>query len=279
MSQAINTLLRELGDRQGSLVATSASTPVVTVAVHNGRIWRIEIEGYEQASFRLNPEIRAEAAAAHREQRPLESLGPSSVRAINQAHSEALVDQLLHAADLLGSDPVLWDYRPTSVPPRMRTLRGHHIAAITAALRQKGMLIMDSKLERALEAQRSVVPECVAVGLVDLEEGGLIAYKTTRQQPQEVLDLLGAQTRELFCGAVIQQIESIFRSARGDTSTGPMFKLFTGETDNFLHVWKRGDKNPKLVIVFVCRANANLAMVKVQAKLAAAEIERVRAIG
>jgi hypothetical protein len=274
--RAIQSLRDDLTDRGGSIVATSSSVPALHVSIYNGRIWRAEIDGEPPPTLRVAPGIRTEAIAALKDG-GIDSLGPTSVRAIDSAHRDAIVDTIARAAPTL--EGTVWDYRPTSEPPRMRRLRGHHISAIIAALRERGIDIMESKLEKTLESQRSVVPECVAVGVVDLEEGVLIAYKTTKPHPQEIIDLLGAQTKDLFCGPVVRQIEAMFRQSRGDTSTAPMFKLFTAETDNFLHVWRRGDRYPTLAFVFVCRATANIGMVKVQSKIAAAEIERARTMG
>ena len=53
-------------------------------------------------------------------------------------------------------------------------------------------------LDEALAKSRGDVPECVAVGYVDMSTGMLLGVATVDSHPQEVLDLVAAATADLF---------------------------------------------------------------------------------
>lgn len=55
-------------------------------------------------------------------------------------------------------------------------------------------------LDSALNKAQASVPECVAVGYVDMSTGMLLGVKTVDSHPQEVLDLVAAATADLFQG-------------------------------------------------------------------------------
>lgn len=117
-------------------------------------------------------------------------------------------------------------------------------------------------LDDALSKVRGSVPECVAVGLVDMKTGMLLGVKTVDSHPQEVLDLVAAATGELFQGQNVSAIEALFRKVRGVASDGHhFFQEIIILSDNLLHVFQRCKKSEDLVMVVVSRISANLGMV------------------
>lgn len=129
-------------------------------------------------------------------------------------------------------------------------------------------------LERALVAAQNTVPECLAVGYVDMSTGMLLAVKTVDSHPSEVLDLVAAATADLFQGANVTAIEQLFKKARGTTSdTRHYFKEILVFSENLLHVFMRGKKNTDHAIVLVCRGSANVGMVLTKSRLALPSIE------
>lgn len=280
MSRAIQVFLTGLMHRSGSYVATSATSPVVQVAVHEKRVWRADIDGEAPASLRVSPEVRARAAAALEAGESLETLGAASVNAIDNAHRAAIVDVLVRAEELFcGIEPV-WDYRPTSIPPRFRMLRGHLIADVlddfTARYSQteKRERAMPTALDVAITNASRTVPECVAVGYVDVTTGMLLGVKTNEQQPAEVLDHVAAATGDLFQGPNVATIEQLFRKARGEAETGEhYFQEIVVFSKNLIHVFLRGKKRPDNISVFVCRITANVGMVLSKTRSAMPMIE------
>lgn len=130
-------------------------------------------------------------------------------------------------------------------------------------------------LDKALVTAQSQIPECVAAGYVDMESGLLLGVKTVDSHPSEVLDLVAAATGDLFQGSNIVEVERLFKKARGLPADADMhyFNEIVVFSTNLIHVFIRSKKNPTCVSVFVARISANIGMVLVRARAAAAAIE------
>ncbi|WP_047549481.1 hypothetical protein [Methylotenera sp. G11] len=118
-----------------------------------------------------------------------------------------------------------------------------------------------TKLNDALQAATTSIPECLAAGYIDLASGMLLGIKSVDSQPTEVVELLAAATADLFQGPNVKMIESIFKKARGLAEDGHhYFQEIIINSDNLIHIFIRG-KNEEQVACFVCRKSANLGMV------------------
>ena len=130
-------------------------------------------------------------------------------------------------------------------------------------------------LEATLQAAIATVPECVAAGYLDISSGMLLAVKTVDSHPREVLDLVAAATADIFQGANVSMIEKLFRQTRGLPPDDGMhyFQEIIVNSENLIHVFMRGKKNPDHVLVFVCRKTANLGMALTKARIALPGVE------
>jgi len=130
-------------------------------------------------------------------------------------------------------------------------------------------------LEATLQAAIATVPECVAAGYVDISSGMLLAVKTVDSHPREVLDLVAAATADIFQGANVSMIEKLFRQTRGLPPDDGMhyFQEIIVNSENLIHVFMRGKKNPDHDLVFVCRKTANLGMALTKARIALPGVE------
>ncbi len=129
-------------------------------------------------------------------------------------------------------------------------------------------------LDKALSTAQSEIPECVAAGYVDMASGLLLGVKTVDSHPGEVLDLVAAATGDLFQGKNVTEIERLFDKSRG--IQGPNHHYFNEIvvfSTNLIHVFVRSKKNPDHVSVFVTRISANVGMVLVRSRAAAASLE------
>jgi hypothetical protein len=120
------------------------------------------------------------------------------------------------------------------------------------------------------------VPECVAVGYVDMGTGMLLSVKTVDSHPQEVLDMVSAATTDIFQGANVTAIENMFKKARGAKGAADSHHYFQEIvifSDNLLHMFLRCKKNVNHVLVFVCRKSANVGMVIVKSRMAMASVD------
>jgi len=105
------------------------------------------------------------------------------------------------------------------------------------------------------------VPKAVAAGVVDMDSGMLLAVKTVDSHPQQVLDLLAGATKDMYEGDNVQAIENIFKKARGVKSEERYFREIIVSSTNLLHFFSRLKLRQSVVIVVVCRADANLGLV------------------
>lgn len=130
-------------------------------------------------------------------------------------------------------------------------------------------------LDKAITSAQTEVPECVAVGYVDMVSGLLLAVKTVDSHPSEVLDLVAAATGDLFQGKNVVEIEKLFDKSRGITRAAGShyFNEIVVFSTNLIHVFIRSKKNPSQAAVFVCRISANIGMVLVRTRAAMASIE------
>ena len=125
-----------------------------------------------------------------------------------------------------------------------------------------------SAIDNALAKANREVPECVAAGFVDMTTGMLLAVKRVDSHPCEVLDLVAATSADLFQGTNVVAIERMFKKARGLKDEGHhYFQEIIVFSDNLLHVFLRGKKNPDNVVVFVSRRSVNIGMMLSKARL------------
>lgn len=129
-------------------------------------------------------------------------------------------------------------------------------------------------LENAISEVQKTIPECVALGLVDIKTGMLLAIRTVDSHPQEVIDLVAAATGDLFQGTNVTQIERLFKRIRGVTDNGHhYFQEIIVMSDNLIHVFQRCKRNEDMVLVSVCRISANLGMVLTKARSGLSSVE------
>lgn len=129
-------------------------------------------------------------------------------------------------------------------------------------------------IDKALAAAQAEIPECVAAGYVDMASGMLLGVKTIDSHPGEVLDLVAAATGDLFQGRNVVEIERLFDKSRGITGTHThYFREIVVFSTNLIHVFIRSKKHPEHAVVFVTRASANIGMVLVRSRAAAANCE------
>ena len=129
-------------------------------------------------------------------------------------------------------------------------------------------------LDKALSTAQSEIPECVAAGYVDMASGLLLGVKTVDSHPGEVLDLVAAATGDLFQGKNVVEIERLFDKSRGIQGRNHhYFNEIVVFSTNLILVFVRSKKNPDHVSVFVTRISANVGMVLMRSRAAAASLE------
>jgi len=129
-------------------------------------------------------------------------------------------------------------------------------------------------LDNVINEVQGTVPECVAVGVVDMGTGMLLGVKTVDSHPSEVLDLVAAATGDLFQGDNVRTIEKMFRESRGVAEDGrSYFQEILVMSENLLHVFQRCKRRQNVVIVTVCRNKVNLGMALSKTRMMLPQIE------
>ncbi len=104
--------------------------------------------------------------------------------------------------------------------------------------------------------------------------GMLLGAKTVDSHPQEVLDMVAAATADLFQGQNVTAIERLFPKSRGQQEDGVhYFNEILVLSQNLMHVFLRGRKNPDHAFIVVCAAGANLGMVLTKSRSLQPEVE------
>lgn len=123
---------------------------------------------------------------------------------------------------------------------------------------------LDETFQNAINS----VPECVASGCVDMTTGMLLGAQTDGNHSQAKLDVVAAATADLFRGASVAEIETMFRKANGNGGAkGHYYQEILVFSEELVHVFLRTRNYPEHVVVFVCRKNANPGIVLAKTRM------------
>ena len=125
---------------------------------------------------------------------------------------------------------------------------------------------LPQRVTELVKALRRDVPDCLAAGIVDLSTGMLLALETVESHPQEVVELVGAATYDLFQGRNVATIENHFKIRRNDTRERHYFQEILVNSDNLTHLFMRTGSNPDLVISVASPRSVNLGMMFAQTR-------------
>lgn len=120
--------------------------------------------------------------------------------------------------------------------------------------------------DAAIKQAMADIPKAVAAGVVDLASGMMLAIKTVDSHPQEVLDLLGPATQEMFEGAMVQKIEALFKKARGVDSEEHYFQEILISSTHLWHYFGRMKSTPQAVLTVVARGDVTLGVLVTKAR-------------
>lgn len=122
------------------------------------------------------------------------------------------------------------------------------------------------KTNQVLNQAIQAIDQCVAIGLVDILSGKLLAVNTMSSHPQKVLDMVATATIDLFAGKNILEIENTFKAIRNKQTARSYFQEIIVNSDNLIHFFLRDQNNQNQVGVFVCRNKVLLGMALNQAR-------------
>lgn len=128
-------------------------------------------------------------------------------------------------------------------------------------------------IEKQLTETLANVPKAVACGVVDMASGLVLGIKTTGNQPEEVFDLLGAATKDMFEGDNVTAIEDIFKKARGVKDPDlRYFQEIVVFSNNLVHYFARTKDNPAVVFCVLSPANVNIGLFLLKSRAEAQKV-------
>lgn len=238
--------------------------PVGDASVEDGLAQRLGLDPQVAAELRVEARARGDLfATAVATQR----LAPGS--RLLPALQDALRSRL---AALVGEMSPRFHHQFTAGPQRVARALLTPLEALLASpepqpsspvsLSKEKLMSTESIIKRA----QKDIPKCVAAGIVDLDSGMLLNVKTVDSHPQEVLDLVAAATRDLYEGDNVTAIENMFKRIRGTKTDEHYFQQIIVMSRNLIHFFGRLTSNQRIVIVAVCRADANLGLILAQGR-------------
>lgn len=129
-------------------------------------------------------------------------------------------------------------------------------------------------LDKVLAQVQNQVPDCVAVGFIDMTTGRLVGGRGLEGDGHDLLASVATASSELFASDSVHAVERMFERTRvGRAGNERSFQEFLVLSKNLLHVFLRGRVNAQHVLVFVCRATANVGMALSKARLSQGVVE------
>ena len=128
-------------------------------------------------------------------------------------------------------------------------------------------------IEKQLSNTLAAVPKSVACGVVDMSSGLVLGIQTTGNQPEEVFDLLGAATKDMFEGDNVIAIQDIFKKARGVKDPDlRYFQEIVVFSNNLIHYFARTEDNPAVVFCVLSAVSVNIGLFLLKARQEAKNI-------
>jgi hypothetical protein len=130
-------------------------------------------------------------------------------------------------------------------------------------------------LDQALRNAMSQVPNCIAVGAVDLNSGTLLAIEAEQERSQEMLNIMTATITELFEAPLLQAFSEIYAGNGEEGSTGnprPFTELLLMNAHhNYLLL--RGRKRQNLAVAVITRKDTSAGLLMMKAMALMPDIE------
>lgn len=117
-----------------------------------------------------------------------------------------------------------------------------------------------NSLHTALEALIKVIPECVAVGCINITSGELLGIKSEKSQPPKVIASLIISLANLFDGPNVSLIKDIFS---GLDYEGSFFKKLVINSNNMFYVFMSVREEDKVgFFIFPMSVDIDAALIK-----------------
>lgn len=124
-------------------------------------------------------------------------------------------------------------------------------------------------LDDALQHAVLDIPNCIAIGAVDLTSGTLLALQSEQERPQEMLNVLTATITEMFEAPLLQAFAEIYAPAADDAARSNQFTELLLLNNHHNYLLLRGRKRQELAVIVITKKDtpAGLLMMKALAAM------------
>lgn len=129
-------------------------------------------------------------------------------------------------------------------------------------------------LNRTLFQVAAFVPNCLAVGVVDLPSGNVLAQHAREPSVEDDLRLMARAAVELFRTGEVEMLESLFRETRGQTAGEDSFQESLILSENFAHLFLRSKTNRDQALILLAAKETSLGQLLAAAREGLASVER-----
>lgn len=129
-------------------------------------------------------------------------------------------------------------------------------------------------LDQMLQKAMSEIPNCVAVGAVDLNAGTLLAMVSREDRSQEMLNIVTSTVAELFEAPLLQAFSEVYGGeAEGAQAAGRPFSelLLMNNQHNYLLL--RGRSRARLAVIVVTTKETPVGLLMMRSIAIMPEIE------
>lgn len=131
-------------------------------------------------------------------------------------------------------------------------------------------------LDEALRKTMSEIPNCIAVGAVDLTSATLLAIQAEEERSQEMLNIVTATVTELFEAPLLQAFSEVY-SPQAEAGAAPERQfsevLLLNSRHNYLLL--RGRTHHQLAVIVITTKDTPVGLLMMKALAAMPAIETV----
>ncbi|NJM33721.1 MAG: hypothetical protein HC850_02315 [Rhodomicrobium sp.] len=117
-------------------------------------------------------------------------------------------------------------------------------------------------LDDALQNAMADIPNCIAIGVVDLASGTMLAIQSEEDRSQELLNLMTSAVTELFEAPLLQAFAGIYAESSEETTVaGRQFTelLLLNEYHNYMLI--RGRKRTQFAVIVITKKETPVGLV------------------
>ncbi|SLN25377.1 hypothetical protein ROA7450_01050 [Roseovarius albus] len=127
-------------------------------------------------------------------------------------------------------------------------------------------------LDAAIKSALDTVPDCLAVGYIDMNTGMLLEMQGESPASVDVLETVSIAISNLFQGHGVQAFEKLLAEAGDGAIDNAGFSEVTIFSGDHLFVFLKARDYQEHVVCFVCRGGANPGMVMAKSQMSLGKI-------